>query len=198
MIRNILTAEEVKTIVRIYELTPDESITWRVRGNMAHWQTTIQRATNDMLKRHFPNLVVDFVDCQPYLSVPEMSHDVYQNNHIAISTQFNNPVSWDKDTNLKFRLWHDLQHVLKSIDDTEYTGCEFSLDGETCAYAAHIEHLQAIRLYAPQFALVLFCEIIGQVACMRVRGEFPEQKLTTSWEQQKYARKILAAYGLEF
>lgn len=106
------------------------------------------------------------VSGQPYATAEELHSDFYSNRQILVSTDNNNAIVSDKQTNLKLRFFHDLQHALLLAD--------FSWEGE-------VKVLQFCSMLTTGNQLltnILRSEFIYQASAYFYLGEFPDtQKL---------------------
>lgn len=119
------------------------------------------RATAAQLRREYQITVYD--DLDPYETAEQMHADIARGVYKVTSLHSNHPV-WDKDTNVAFRITHDITgHGL--------TRSDFSFKGEVAAYRNQClstpEHLWP----------VLFTEVVAQSAYANVHHLFGEQKV---------------------
>lgn len=184
MIPNILSAYDIRNIARIFEVTPDTQVKHADILNMRAWVARSLRAEKLL---HPAIADISYVSGQPYSSVPEMKQKAYSSSVLQISTDYNAGTVWGDECNLRFRAWHDLIHIRHEIID-----CEFTLDGELCAFNGHLPYCD--NMYK---VVWLFSEIVAQVCFLRTYGEFPEQKLVLSLAFMPHIRRIASAYGQE-
>lgn len=204
MLTNVIELKDVQTLCDLYQSNHDETypcdvavLTDTVDMEIVN-AILLQRAT----MRLFPDLKVIPVAVNPYNSVPEMAADVYERNIMYMGADYYEQTSWSASSNYAFRIVHDLMHVWKAIPDDAaiepYAGCEFSLDGELCAYAAHIELMHSEGLYTRERARYIWAELIAKIAVLRVTGTFPAHKLVRAPEFDPIIERVLTAYGLEW
>jgi ribosomal protein S18 acetylase RimI-like enzyme len=150
-------AGEADDISRAYRdlpiLTPTAAPLWQELGELVEAQA-------ESLKRIFT--VIRYDDIDPYENAEQMHDDIDQGIYRVTSLHSHHPV-WSVDTNVAFRVSHDLLgHGV--------AGSDFSFAGEVAAYQAECtatpEHLWP----------VLFSEIIAQSAYANIHHLFGAQK----------------------
>lgn len=109
-------------------------------------------------------VTVEFVDYDAYRNADELTQDVRENHRLRVSKLFSEHPFFTKEQNWKFRAVHDwFSHILGRTP--------FSSKGEIAAYNVHAKMFSRAALPA------LFTEIVGQVAHVHVKGDFPVQKV---------------------
>lgn len=105
---------------------------------------------------------------QPYKNANELFADFYRKRRIQVSTDFNNPVVLDAETNLQYRLVHDYDHCLLKA--------QFDWEGESkaCEFISSLTKSDMMRR-------ILRSELLYQAAACIYLGHFPDtQKIVLS------------------
>lgn len=100
---------------------------------------------------------------QPYANGDEQIADL-DKGRFTVTAEFSDHPVWDVDTNVAFRICHD-------IEGHYYARSGFDLQGEVDAYVTQALHVPA------EFEPVLWSESILQLASTLVNGRFPAQKV---------------------
>jgi hypothetical protein len=107
--------------------------------------------------------IIRYDDRDPYVSSDEMLADIAKGIYKVTSLHSTHPV-WNPDTNVAFRIAHDIQGHGSSHG-------AFSLRGEVLAYQGQCENTPE-ELWSP-----LFTEIIGQTSSLCIHHFFGPQKV---------------------
>lgn len=143
-------------------------------GEVGRWESLaswVNKRFNQVFKideaeqRGKGRIHVEFVHAQPYENHDQIFQDIHKNNHLYVSTEYNEHPVWDTFTNAKFRAIHDKEAHYDHMAD-------FSMGGEITAYNAHVNS-NPPRNSIP----ALFTEVVGQAAYYVNYGSFPEQKI---------------------
>lgn len=122
-----------------------------------------QRTTDAYDRLLLSGINFQFTDIDPYKSLGELSHDVFNNKEIKIYKGDNNSRLLPEEYNLYFRAIHDWIHYFHQLP--------FGFEGECKVY--EIQKL----LYPKHMWPLLYSEIVLQTAFVEVYGYFPEQKI---------------------
>lgn len=146
---------DVQALARIYDESPSLEVSPGTKQDL--------KILIDFLYEQLP-YAIRFVDFQPYENHTQMIEAVQNGGPLLISSQFNDSVIFDSETNLKFRAVHDSHHIALNAD--------FSIVGEYATFEeiARLTENTTIRQ-------VLYSEIVLQAASAIVNGEFKLQKL---------------------
>lgn len=155
---NDFFASEADDISRAYRDMPvldlQAAVLWAELGELCVRQA-------EMLGARYQIIRLD--DRDPYATAAEMYADIDRGVYKVTSLHSHHPV-WDVDTNVAFRVVHDLTGHATSRSD-------FSLKGEVLAY-------QNQCAQTPEYLWpVLFTEIVAQSAYANVHHLFGEQKV---------------------
>ncbi len=105
---------------------------------------------------------------QPYKNANELFFDFDKNHRIQVSTDFNDPVVLDPETNLEYRFAHDLDHCFLRV--------QFDFEGEqkACNYLSSLTQSDMMRR-------IIRSELLYQAAACIYLGDFPDtQKIVLS------------------
>jgi GNAT superfamily N-acetyltransferase len=118
---------------------------------------------NDQAAKLRQAWTIQVVDYDPYETSAEMFADMDQHVYKVCTLHSHHPV-WDTDTNVNFRIAHDIQGHFAARSD-------FSFYGEVQAYRAQCETIPE------SLWTVLFTEVVAQSAYANVHHLFGEQKV---------------------
>lgn len=160
------------------------------------WRWSALVYSNDILLRKAASKVkITYTENDPYANEVDMLKDIVFNKRLFIySGHSDNHPKFSANENVVFRTIHDYfahaaknaksmeafykkqqlvspQEAAGAIRDFEFSHSGFNLRGEINSYLAHA------KLVPPDVLPALFTEIIGQVCCVVVTGDFPTQKV---------------------
>lgn len=128
-----------------------------------HWKA-LNDSNHRMFKQMLSRVTVEWVTGEPYADQREMREDFLRNKHIAVSKDNSDHPYFSLEDNIIFRAVHDfIVHIQNNTP--------FGLKGEMRAANYHMHLLPELAKPA------LFTEVVGQVSCAIIDGDFPEQKV---------------------
>lgn len=158
-----LTMEDMAQIARIYKDAP------RYRANAHHGWSVLGRVAREMrllLETNGLN-VVEVAEAEPYRGHEDMFAAIKAGTLHVSTLHCDHPV-WDPETNIAFRVWHDMCHY--------QTQGDFKLQGELAACSKQMDELYE-RVSCAAAGLALYTECIGQLAFNLTYGYFGIQKV---------------------
>ena len=172
----------IETIARAYESSdPNGDISGRIAQQ--RYNKILERVWRPKLESGF----LSFSKENPYESCGEMVADLYERMRLKVWNGANDHPGMPGELNLFFRADHDWfghvggGHYLSYAHQLPTVHLpEFNVGGECVALIRQIEHhTQSHKLSIPDkeaISQVIVWEILGQLACEVVNGEFPQQK----------------------
>jgi hypothetical protein len=152
------TSQYIQATSRAYQLaplcSPEAVIAWEELAKETKEHYDAISACVSILRTSNP---------EPYSSAYEMIRDI-GSGLIKVSTANCEHPLWDEETNIQFRVVHD-------VIGHASTGAGFDFIGEYRAYEKHAE-----KTIHPLARLALFTEAVGQVCAALDLGGFIEQK----------------------
>lgn len=102
---------------------------------------------------------------EPYAGLPELTEAYGRElKPVAVSSEYCDHPVWSQSTNVRFRVWHDTEHVRWQLG--------FDVDGELQLFA--VQACQLARAGRLAELDSLFCESVYQLAACVVLGGFPD------------------------
>lgn len=184
-IDNVWSDIERNKIADIYTFSRSTKFS---RDTYAKLSNLIKRVARTEVNR--ANVKVEYVDYQPYLtsegkpSAQLMRETVQSSGVLLIATEGTENQLLNRETNLLFRVAHDLHHIRGER-------CDFSFAGETCAVSKFLAYTRDTDLQA-----ILFSEIVGQFSYYWRYKEYAPAKHISYSLYRPYIQHILTTYKI--